>query len=139
MRVERIDDSIEFLDDAPIENIEGAIEKVLEDSNLSTSGEKVKDLNDRGRNALNSVGATIRTASMALVELLDSGDEKTRLNAAKFIFERHSGRLDNTKEANEGGVVINILGGQQVITPGQPSLFNPSPVRKDISNGENSV
>lgn len=113
------------------EEVENRIERALDAKDISPRGEKLSNLNDEGRRALDSSGATLKTAATTLSELLHSDDEKTKLNAAKFIFERHSGKLDGNKENSDHGIVINI--GNQQINNNQGSIFNPDPVRTQVA------
>lgn len=112
--------------------IDAAIETALIAKNISPMGDKIANLNDEGRRELNNAGADLKTASKVLGSLMGSSDDKIALGAAKFVFERHAGKLDSAKEVSDHGIVINI--GQQLINNNQGSIFNPDPVvRKQIA------
>jgi len=108
------------------ESLVDAFDEVIEEKGISKKTE-VTNLNDLGRKALDKAGASLNASAYALADLLNSNDDDLKFKAAKFILERHSGRLDNTKEDSDSKVIINIVGGQQVIQAGQPSMFNPYP------------
>lgn len=121
--------SADIYDDYELEDedfLGEAIEDALEEKQLTPSGDKNDALNDLGRYSLNKNGASLDRTSKVLAELLDSSDEKIKFQTAKFLHERHAGRLDNSKEHGTPTIIFNVIGGQG-ITPGKPSFLNPNP------------
>jgi len=109
-------------------DIDDAIEDVIDERNLTLSGARNDDdsLNDAGRRSLNKNGATLDESSKVLKNLLYADDDKVRLQAAKFVHERHSGRLDGNKSDGTPKIVFNIAGGVN-LDPSKPSFLNPKP------------
>lgn len=128
MRVERVEDNDEF---EPLDydgDIDDAIEDVIDERNLTLAGLKYEEdsLNDAGRRSLNKHNASLDESSKVLGKLLYADDEKVRLQAAKFIHERHAGRLDGNKSDGTPKIVFNIAGGVN-LDPSKPSFLNPRP------------
>ena len=107
-------------------DIDSAIEDVLEDRQVEKVDKSVGSLNDIGRKVLNAEGATLELASRKLAELLDTTDEDEMVfKVSKFLVERHSGRLEGSKEDNS--TVINVIVGEG-IRHDEPNIFNPAPI-----------
>ena len=106
------------------ENIDTAIEEILDDTKLET-------LNDGGRNALNKSGATLMASARVLATLLVSDDEDIQFKTSKLILERHAGRLEGSKDSRDN--TINIIIGGEFNSDG-PNIFNPNPVLIDSQN-----
>lgn len=128
MSLARIFEDDEF---EPLEydgDIDDAIEDVIDERNLTLSGARNDDdsLNDTGRRSLNKHGASLDESSKVLGKLLYADDEKVRFQTAKFLHERHAGRLDGGKSDGAPKIILNISGGVN-LDVSKPSFLNPRP------------
>lgn len=110
-------------------DLDETLEDVIDENGLTLSGEKneVDDLNDKGRRNLNKNGATLDESSKVLKTLLHSHEDKIRFQAAKFIHERHAGRLEGSKSDGAPKIIFNFLGDGVNSDPTKPSFLNPKP------------
>jgi hypothetical protein len=76
------------------------------------------DPREAAKAALNRNGASIEDGAIALADCL--ADDKSRLNAAKLVFEMH-GAIEKEKKNSVPSISINIVGADrtliQMVTP----------------------
>jgi hypothetical protein len=123
------------------EDFDEALEDVIDSRGLTLSGDKndADGLNNIGRRSLNKNGATLDASSKVLQKLLFSSDDKVALQSAKFIHERHAGRLEGNKDDAAPKIVFNIISEHVAIDPRKPSFLNPSPKTIEASQDGNPI
>jgi len=135
------EESAEDFEYDEFDNVDDVIEDVIDDKGLTLSGEKndADGLNNLGRRSLNKNGATLDASSKVLTGLLNSRDDKVKLQAAKFVHERHAGRLEGAKNDGAPKIVFNILSEEVKIDPAKPSFLNPKPRTIEASQDGNTI
>lgn len=117
---------VEVLD----EEIDGILDNIIDSKGLTLSGDKNENLNDQGRRSLDFAGATLDRSSEVLADLLHSKNDKTRFQAAKFIHERHAGRLSDSKDESKAGINVLILNKDGNPFDGILDMLNPRPMKQ---------